>query len=329
MSHIRRILVAVKDPWAQALPAVDKAMQLARALDARVRLFHARSEPLYIDVSQANGCDLAQLERKELARPLRRLEAMAQRLSTRGVTVDWTVDWDFPAYEAVIRAARRFNADLIVAERHLTSHRMTWLLRFTDFELLRLSTVPVLLVKTPQPYRRPRILAAIDPSHAFSKPLKLDREILGCATVLTRALHGQLHAVNAFDPFPIGKLPTGLALQDAAQAIEATAETQAHKALDRALRDIDIPQSRRHLIARHAIDAIEDVAREIESDIVVMGAVSRSGLKRLAIGNTAERVLDHLPCDVLVVKPPRFASRVPRARRGAQIVAITPMQPGM
>ena len=34
-----------------------------------------------------------------------------------------------------------------------------------------------------------------------------------------------------------------------------------------------------------------------------MGAISRSGLKRLVIGNIAEQVLDALPCDVLVLKP--------------------------
>jgi universal stress protein E len=36
---------------------------------------------------------------------------------------------------------------------------------------------------------------------------------------------------------------------------------------------------------------------------VVIGAVSRSRLDRVLIGNTAERVLDKLECDVLVVKP--------------------------
>jgi hypothetical protein len=39
-----------------------------------------------------------------------------------------------------------------------------------------------------------------------------------------------------------------------------------------------------------------------------MGAVSRAGLKRVFIGNTAERMLDMLDCDVLVVKPPGFVS---------------------
>jgi len=33
-----------------------------------------------------------------------------------------------------------------------------------------------------------------------------------------------------------------------------------------------------------------------------MGALSRSGLERLVFGNIAERVLDHLHCDALVVR---------------------------
>ncbi|MGL1102669.1 universal stress protein, partial [Vibrio parahaemolyticus] len=58
----------------------------------------------------------------------------------------------------------------------------------------------------------------------------------------------------------------------------------------------------------------------IHSSIVVMGAVSRSGLKRLFIGNTAERTLDLLSCDVLIVKPAQFTNHLPRGRRGARMI---------
>ena len=58
-----------------------------------------------------------------------------------------------------------------------------------------------------------------------------------------------------------------------------------------------------------------------------MGAVSRSGLKRVFIGNTAERVLNDLPCDVLVVKPAHFAKRVPDKVRGMRVVAPEPVVP--
>ena len=238
------------------------------------------------------------------------------------------LEWDFPAHEAVIRAARRFGADLIVAQCHEASHHLPWLLRFTDFELLRLAPAPVLLVKTPRPYMQPRILAAVDPGHAHGKPVALDREILSYGAQLSSALGGSLHAVHSFDPLPIGSITMEAQLGEATQEIQATLQARARSALERVLNGSGIPRSRRHLIPRHPIDAIGDVAREIGGSIVVMGALSRSGLKRLVLGNTAERVLDHLPCDVLVVKPRRFVSRVPRARRGAQLVALSPVQTG-
>jgi universal stress protein E len=55
---------------------------------------------------------------------------------------------------------------------------------------------------------------------------------------------------------------------------------------------------------------LEAVVSRVGAQIVVMGAISRSGLRRIFIGNTAERVLDALSCDVLVVKPPGFKTSV-------------------
>ena len=48
---------------------------------------------------------------------------------------------------------------------------------------------------------------------------------------------------------------------------------------------------------------IPEFAERCRASLVVMGAVSRSRLRQLLIGSTAESVLDRLECDVLVVKP--------------------------
>jgi len=71
------------------------------------------------------------------------------------------------------------------------------------------------------------------------------------------------------------------------------------------------------------VDAITGAARRLPAAIVVMGAISRRGLKRLFIGNSAEQLLDELPCDLLVVKPSRFVTGVPRSRRGVHWMSTT------
>jgi universal stress protein E len=185
----------------------------------------------------------------------------------------------------------------------------------------------VLLVKTAGVYRHPVVLAAVDPGHTFSKPAKLDKRILDAASKIAGALRGTLHVLHAYVPFPYMADPKTMVNQETVKRLKEEATAAAQKALDRELRSSRIPTSHRHLVGRHPADAIPQTARELHSSIVVMGAISRSGLRRLVIGNTAERVLDLVSCDILIVKPAQFADRVPRVRRGVRVVAVT--QAGM
>lgn len=168
------------------------------------------------------------------------------------------------------------------------------------------------------------VLAAIDPTHANAKPTHLDDEILSAAVAMRRALRGSLHVVHAFVPIPTDATPAELLNEDAAEKLEARARVKARTRLDSALGKVRVPRGHRHLPGEPPSHAIPRLARRIHSDIVVMGAVSRSGVRRLLIGNTAERIVDDLGCDVLVVKPREFSSRVRSQRRGMQFVT-TPM----
>jgi universal stress protein E len=192
-------------------------------------------------------------------------------------------------------------------------------LHVTDWELLRYSPVPVLLVKNKRPYAEPIILAAVDPTHANAKPARLDDEILAAAAALEDAFNGELHVVHSFVPVPADVQPSELVALDATHRLEARARAHARTRLEKVLGKVHIARGRRHLLSAHPSSAVPMLARKIRSDIVVMGAISRSGLKRLLIGNTAERIIDELPCDVLVVKPRDFVTRVHRQGRGVRI----------
>jgi universal stress protein E len=327
MRRIRRVLVAVKDVAVRAQPAVAKGAQLARALGAELMLFHAICAPQYLNSAglALSNDRSADAERRNANACRERLEAIARPLRRRGIRVAVSVQWDYPAYEAIIREAGRIDAHLIVAEQHAGWRVARSLLHLTDWELLRLSPVPVLLVKRAAPYRRPVILAAVDPDHSYGKPAQLDADILGAAAALARALHGALHAVHAYVPVPVTAFAHGTVLSgDTVARLQARAQSEARDKLQRLLGNQAIPQSRRHIVGRHPADAIEEVAARTRSAVVVMGAISRSGLKRLLFGNTAEKVLPHLPCDLLIVKPARLITRLPRRRRGVRYLTVAP-----
>jgi universal stress protein E len=319
--RVRRILVAVKDPQAKSLPAVVKAAQLARAWGAELELFHGISTTVYTDIFRLQSGNLVDIERELRAQLLQPLERIAARLRKHAINVTVSAEYDFPVYEAIVRRARHIKADLIVAECHAGRRLAPWLLQLTDWELLQKSPLPVLLIKSSRPYRRPVVLAAIDPTHAFSKPTRLDEEILRSSTAVQRALRGSLHAVHAYMSLPLYVGADLRANAEVVTEIEETAAAHAAKQFRRALKTAHVPRARRYLIEQSAVQAIPAVARRISSAIVVMGAISRSGLKRIFIGNTAERVLNDLTCDVLVVKPRGFKSPVTRASRGIRLIA--------
>ncbi len=139
------------------------------------------------------------------------------------------------------------------------------------------------------------------------------------------ALRGTLHAVHAYARFPVG-ISSELLKPGMLESMENEAERAARARVVRELRPARIARSRQYLIARPPIEAIAEAARKSRSAIVVMGAISRSGYKRLLIGNTAERILDDLTCDIMVIKPTTFRNRVPRASRGARLRLSVPAE---
>ncbi len=305
----RRILFAVRDPAAAARSGLAKTIQVARGLGASLELFHVLTDTLIVDLSRfEHDADALRERVEEEARvPLARMCAAARK---HGVAAEFRIDWDYPPHEAIVRRAQAIRADLIIADRHQGAR--AWFITQTDFELLRVSPLPVLLLKSPKPYRRPRLLAAVDPSHAHAKSARLDTRILAAATQLSTGLRGSLHVAHANHPSIVG-LNVGAAANRAATTWStpsfAELKEQGRAAFEEFLAGAGVPRKRTHLLDGNPVKVIPALAKKIDAGIVVMGAVSRSGLERVFIGNTAERVLNALPCDVLVVRSRAVESR--------------------
>ena len=139
---------------------------------------------------------------------------------------------------------------------------------------------------------------------------------------LSEALRGSLHAVHAYARFPVN-CPPEVLVPGMTETLQKDAERAAKARFSRVLRPARIAHSRQYLIAREPVEAIAEAARKSHSAIVVMGAMSRSGIKRLLIGNTAERILDDLSCDILIVKPVNFRVRFPGLARRALAARCT------
>jgi universal stress protein E len=314
MQRLDRIL-AVVDPTSEAQVGVGKAAQLAQASGATLELFACDFDPALTGQPFFDTEALRGLRDKFVAERQALLDRLAGELRTRGLEVTTHVHWDNPLHKGILRRVEEFTPDLVVKDTHHHSPLRRTLLSNTDWTLIRKCPVPLLLAKEGAWPGQPRIVAALDPGHHGDKPAALDADILEAALRVGGWLGGQVEAVHAFFPAALLAATTGLAgmplATDAAATELVDSERQRVRESIRAVARDRLPADAVKVLQGAAADLLPRHAEQVGAALVVMGAVSRSRLRELFVGSTAERVLDRMPCDVLVVKPPDFRRELP------------------
>ena len=286
------ILVVIDATAGSQQPALERAAWLAKQADARLELFACEYDP---DLGSGGVGDEA---RERLLKQQRdHLESLAAPLRQQGLTVSVDVVWDHPFEAAILAKAAAHDYWLVAKDAHHHNLAQRTLLTNVDWHLIRECPVPLLLVKDRKLSAEPNVLAAVDPVNEHDKPAALDERIYTFAAELSRVLRGRLHVVHSYGT-PLGaELPP--------EAVKLIAD-QHRAAMKRFLDTHAALEGRPHLYEGVAHECLQAAAKEHAADFVVMGAVARRGLKRLFIGSTAERVLDRLPCDLVIIKPLEF-----------------------
>jgi universal stress protein E len=299
--RFERILVAIADPAAGVDKAVRRATALAHGSGASVELFHAIPAAMSAGMAHASA---EQFTRWEFTESNRLLERIANRLRREELLVSTAVQTGYPAHEAILRRVRETKADLVVIEARKHNVFARLLLTQTDFELIRHCPVPLLIVKGRAAWRSPRILAALDPFHQNGETSALDDEIVTVAEALAAITRGSVHAAHVYRPLPLPLVgvPIGPVLPEPQPAQERKQGLDMRRRFVKILARYGIRRGRAHLVSGDPVRELPRLARNLKLGLVVMGATSRSGFKRIFIGHTAEHVLDRLTCDVLVVK---------------------------
>ncbi len=305
----RRILLSVADPQGLAAPVLVKAGQLARGLDAELELFHS-----VFDANTVRAGRLLRVVQADIVSRVnearRRLERSADTLRDQGIRARTCVRWDYPPPEAVVRQVMRSGADLLITASGRRTRATPIKLTYSDFRLIQACPCPVLIIKTARPYRRSAILAALDPREPPAESPTLDDIILTSAQTLSSALKTPLHACHAVPPLLIPV--AGTAAVVAADAQGQTAHVKAARQRTRTITDDHaLPPQRVHVAQGIPEAVVGSLAGQMQADIVAIGSVSLAR-SRDVLGRIAERLLDALDCDILVLKPPGYRSPVAR-----------------
>jgi len=284
---------------------IDRVTWIAQSFDYRVHLvlFEPENGALLGGFSILNE---AEAIREELQRTQDEIAASyADKLRDNGVEVTTSVLRQRPLDDGIQAIAMSVKARIIVKAIRFHSTAERSILVDTDWQLMRTVPYPLWFVKSDKMPENPAIVAAVDPSHAHDKPAALDREIVQTANAVARAVGGAVHLLHTYERLAgIGKAanrtfkPVKLPIDE----IDARIRAEHRNALDALATDCGIDADHTHQLPGRTQEILPTFARSQNAGLVVMGALARWGVKRMLIGSTAERVIDHLPCDVLIVR---------------------------
>ena len=314
MRNLSKIL-AVIDPTVSEQPGMHRAAWLASESGAVLELLVCYYNEYLSGDRLFDSPSLEKAREEVIGSHARHLEELAEPLRATGIVVTTSAVWDHPLYEGIVRHAIDTGADLIVKDTHHHSAVSRALLTNTDWNLIRTSPVPLWLVKPNEPTGSPVFVAAIDPMNEHDKPAALDDQILQTSKFIAGKVGGSVHAFHSYDPRIAVATATANAYIPVSLPFDEI-EQQMHEDHQKRFVEITsfhgIDTDRCHLVAGLTHEELPAVAASTQASVVVMGAVSRNRWKRLFIGATAERTLEHLPCDLLIIKPDWFETPVER-----------------
>lgn len=278
-------IVLATDFTARCDRAQDRAVQLAILWNASLTAVHALTDisltddravrDAYRNAAQRNAANL----REELA--------CVDELRSSVIVEEGPVE------DVVLDSVRRERGDLVVTGIARSGPLGQVFVGSSVTALSRKSPVPVLVVKKKVLDTDERVVVATDMSESSRNAL---------ATALNWFSLRKLALFHGFNPPYRGMVDDkagyddqfqGTAIDDARAFLNSVASPDAATKFE--------------IIARRGdpVSGLEVLTNEADTDLVIAGTQGRTGLMHALVGSVATRILESVPCDILVV--PRSA----------------------
>ena len=285
---------------------VERAKWLAKLTDSKLNLL--LSDPT---TGFLREIFLVSNEVRELAQEIERaqeaaIEEFAESARSDGLTVESSISHDKPVDDAIVHAANEVSPSFVVKGTHYHTPAERATFSDTDWQLMKKLDYPLWFVK-PVPWKeKSMIVAAVDPTHEKDEEALLDTRIVSMAQSLAKACGGHVELVHTYQRLvEIGSsaMKTLKPIRLPIDELDKKIRDEHRSRLDAFAESCGIPAKAVHQLPGRSHELLPMFAQTHGASLMVMGAIARTGIKRRYIGSTAARVLDHLPCDVLVIPP--------------------------
>jgi len=218
--------------------------------------------------------------RQELEAAQAHLDEVARQAGEAGVTCETHLVHGHSVQQEIVDLAERIKADVIVMGRRGRRGLARVMLGHATAHVIGLARCSVLVVPRAAHVEGRHIVVATDGSR-FAESAAVTAASLG------RFCNARITVVSVTTP---------------SHGPERRAEAQ--RAVESAVgfMKADGLEAEGVVLDGHPARMIVELARERAADLIVTGSHGRSGLERVLLGSTSERILNETPCAVLVVK---------------------------
>ncbi|MDO8958184.1 MAG: universal stress protein [Rhodocyclaceae bacterium] len=282
-------ILATTDLLDATRPAVDRAFRLAAETGAQLGLMHILRQRTTDELRKLLGKESGEVEARLREQAQADLEKLAAELGQKhGVSANLHLA-SGKLLQSIIEQADAIDADLLV----FGSNGGDFLVSSTASRLLRLTKLPILVVKRPPQDLYRCVLAPLDFSPGSATALHLARELAPQANFTL------LHAFES--PFDCQLRHAGLT--DAViQQLRGNAKVDAQQQLESFAAMVSGPTETKLLPSQcDAAQCIIDQEQAQHCDLIVMGRHGANMVEEFLLGSVTKQVLAESHGDVLVV----------------------------
>ena len=285
----------------------QEAQPMAVALEKAAVLEHYSGATVvagvaaYDHVADESTEVIADVEKVQLVEALKAKERkglsdLAARYQGRIAALETRLLWCKHPAQAILGLAGECDADLLI--KPVSKHRLVtdYLHAPLDWAVMRQAGCPVLISKRPWPEEKV-VLACVDAGNSAHD--QLNERILKEAHRLSTVLAAPLHVVAVYSD--LGQTVNNYQVAIDFEGLKADMKQRREQAIETFDSRLGL-NATAHVLEGSPAKVIGVLAQELSATVAVVGTAARGGLAKFFVGNTAEDLIRHLPCDVVSVR---------------------------
>ena len=285
MTQQQTRLLVVIDPTETHQVALVKALLIAKLGNCHIHAFLCT----YKDMKQAGEyASRSEFKRSVLHEATDWLERLMQPCKVSGVPYTTEVTWNSKWIDSTIRAIEKSGCDLMIKSSFHHSKARRFFRTTSDYKLMHRCVCPILFTHQGQEWKTDRMLACLDLVSGDPQHMKLNNVVIRDARAFANIVGMDLYIACAYtETIDSEHLPL---------------KTHGHDVTRAQLGELyDVKPERVLLRQGNTVETLKTICDEIDPSIMIMGTLARTGIKGKLIGNTAEKLIDIVDADLLIV----------------------------